>query len=195
MLAQKEKIGVFCRRVGSAVLPERVFEKALEICTVTGNSFSSFITGQCTDALVLSTMCFIGMNIFRFPSAAVVSVIIGISALIPVIGPITGEAIGFLIIFMANPIKAVFFILFMVTLQAIDNNLIYPRIVGKSVGLPGLVVIIAVAVGGNIGGLLGVLLGVPAASAIYALTVTWLNKKERKKLPVIEDEQESETEN
>lgn len=182
ILAEKENIGKFTSRFFAAALPENVYSKAKEILSVASNSFASFITGQFTDALLLGTMCFIGMLIFRFPNAAVVSIIIGITALVPIIGPIVGEVIGCLIIFMESPIKALFFIIFVLILQMIDNNLIYPRIMGKSVGLPGVLVFIAVVIGGNIGGILGVLLGVPTASAIYALIINWLkNKKQRER--------------
>lgn len=182
ILAEKDNIGKFTSRFFSAALPENIYSKAKEILSVASNSFASFITGQFTDALLLSTMCFIGMLIFRFPNAAVVSIIIGITALVPIIGPIVGEVIGCLIIFMESPIKALFFIIFVLILQMIDNNLIYPRIMGKSVGLPGVLVFIAVVIGGNIGGILGVLLGVPTASAIYALIINWLkNKKQRER--------------
>ena len=182
ILAEKENIGKFTSRFFSAALPENVYSKAKEILSVASNSFASFITGQFTDALLLGSMCFIGMLIFRFPNAAVVSIIIGITALVPIIGPIVGEVIGCLIIFMESPIKALFFIVFVLILQMIDNNLIYPRIMGKSVGLPGVLVFIAVVIGGNIGGILGVLLGVPTASAIYALIINWLkNKKQRER--------------
>ena len=182
ILAEKDNISKFTSRFFAAALPEKVYSKAKEICSVASNSFASFITGQFTDALLLGTMCFIGMLIFRFPNAAVVSIIIGITALVPIIGPIVGEVIGCLIIFMESPIKALFFIIFVLILQMIDNNLIYPRIMGKSVGLPGVLVFIAVVIGGNIGGILGVLLGVPTASAIYALIINWLkNKKQRER--------------
>lgn len=182
VLAEKDNIGNFTSRFFSAALPENVYSKAKEICSVASNSFANFITGQFTDAVLLSTMCFVGMLIFRLPNAAVVSVIIGITALVPIIGPIVGEIIGCLIIFMESPIKALFFIIFVLILQMIDNNLIYPRIMGKSIGLPGLLVLIAVVIGGNIGGILGVLLGVPTASAVYALIITWIkNKKERER--------------
>ncbi len=189
VLAQKEKIGKFFHKLTAAILPPKAYAKGTEICTVAANSFSSFITGQFTDAALLGTMCFIGMTIFRFPSAAVVAVVIGITALIPVIGPIIGEAIGFIIIFMDNPLKAVLFLLFMIILQAIDNNFIYPRIVGKSVGLPGLIVLAAVIIGGNLGGIFGVLLGVPTASAIYALVLDWLNRRSVPEVVTDNDEQ------
>ena len=119
------------------------------------------------------------MSIFRFPNAAVISVIIGVTALIPVIGPLIGEFVGCFIIFMESPIKALFFLVFVLILQAIDNNFIYPKIVGKSVGLPGIIVLIAVIIGGNLGGIMGILLGVPTASAIYAIITKWLNSKKK----------------
>ncbi len=182
VLAEKEKIGKFTRRVLEAVLPEKITKKIFDVSNVTASSFSNFITGQFTDAFLLAIMCFIGSSILRIPNAAVVSVIIGISAIIPVIGPIAGEAICVLILLMESPLKALIFLIFILILQAVDNNLIYPKIVGKSVGLPGILVLIAVILGGNLGGILGVLLGVPIASALYALCVEWLKSKDKKKV-------------
>ena len=190
ILAEKEKIGKFTNRILEAVLPARPYKHLCDICSVASNSFANFITGQFTDAFILAILTFIGMLIFGFPSAAVVSVIIGISALVPVIGPIVGEIIGCLIIFMESPLKALLFLIFVLILQAIDNNFIYPKIVGKSVGLPGMLVLIAVILGGNIGGILGVLLGVPTASAVYALVVDWLKSRNEK-----EESADNESEN
>lgn len=197
ILAEKEKVGGFANSFFEAVLPAKTHKHFYDICSVASNSFSNFITGQFTDAFILGVLTFIGMFIFRFPNAAVVSVLIGVTALIPVIGPLIGEFIGCLLIFMESPLKALFFLIFILILQAVDNNLIYPRIVGKSVGLPGLLVLIAVILGGNIGGILGVLLGVPIASAIYALTVDKLKSKSNKTsvVEIIENESEELTEN
>ena len=177
ILADKENIGEFINKIIKKLLPEKVYEHTIRVSSVTSSSFSNFITGQVTDAFILSVLCFIGMSIFRFPSAVVVSVIIGVTALIPVIGPLIGEFIGCFIIFMESPLKALFFLIFVLILQAIDNNFIYPKIVGKSVGLPGIIVLLAVIVGGNFGGILGILLGVPLASAVYALVLSWLDSK------------------
>ncbi len=177
MLAEKEKIGKFTRKFLNAVFSTGVNDKIHNISSVAASSFSSFITGQFTDAFLLAVMCFIGSAILRIPNAAVVSVIIGITAIIPVIGPFIGEAISVLIIFMESPVKALIFLIFILILQVVDNNFIYPRIVGKSVGIPGILVLIAVVLGGNIGGILGVLLGVPTAAAIYALCIEWLKAK------------------
>lgn len=187
ILAEKEKIGNFTNRILKAVLPEKPYKHFCDICSVASNSFANFITGQFTDALILAILTFIGMLIFRFPNAAVVSVIIGISALIPVVGPIIGEIIGCLLIFMESPLKALLFLIFVLILQAIDNNFIYPKIVGKSVGLPGILVLVAVILGGNIGGMLGVLLGVPIASAVYALIVDWLKNRQIEKTEIKEE--------
>lgn len=174
ILAEKEKIGKFVNQLLTVILPQKSYRHFCDVCSVASNSFSNFITGQFTDATILAVLTFIGMLIFRFPGAAVVSVIIGISAIIPVVGPLIGETVSCLIIFMESPLKALLFLIFILILQAIDNNLIYPRIVGKSVGLPGILVLIAVILGGNIGGIFGVLLGVPTASVFYALVVDWL---------------------
>lgn len=178
VLAQKEKIGVMIKRIANVVLPEGLYNKTSNICTIAYTSFSNFIVGQFTDALLLGFLCFIGMSIFRLPNAAAISVTIGVTALFPIVGPFIGEAIGFTIIAMTSPSKALFFIVFILCLQLIDNNFIYPRIVGKSIGLPGILVLIAVIIGGKIGGALGILLGVPTISAIYALFLEWLKQRE-----------------
>lgn len=191
ILAEKEKIGKFTRRILDAALPEKVTGNIYNVSNVAATSFSNFISGQFTDALLLGVLCFIGSSILRIPNAAVVSVIIGISAIIPVIGPIIGEAVSVLILLMESPVKALIFLIFILILQLIDNNLIYPRIVGKSVGLPGILVFIAVILGGNLGGIMGVLLGVPTAAVLYALAVEWLkSKSEKNKQTEIETETE-----
>lgn len=195
ILAEKERISNFTNRILKKNMPEKVYEKTHEICSVASGSFANFITGQVTDAFILAVLCFIGMSIFRFPNAAVISVIIGITALIPVIGPLVGEFIGCFIIFMESPLKALLFLIFVLILQAIDNNFIYPKIVGKSVGLPGILVLLAVIIGGNFGGILGILLGVPTASAAYALVVAWLNSKNEPVNVAVEVGEETETEN
>lgn len=190
-LADKERIIRFISRVAKAICPDRVYNRLNHICNVAETSFSSFITGQFTDSTILALLCFIGMTVLRMPSAAVVAVIIGISSLIPVIGPIIGETIGFILIFIESPLKAVFFIVFILILQTIDNNFIYPKIVGKSVGLPGFVVLIAVIVGGNIGGIIGILLGVPVASAIYILILDALHETEERRNAIHKKSDES----
>lgn len=190
ILAKKESILKLTSRMMRATLSEKLCRKIDRIVDVTETSFSSFITGQFTDSMLLGILCFIGMSILRLPSAAAVAASIGITSLIPVIGPFIGEAIGCIIIFIESPLKSVIFLIFILILQAVDNNFIYPKVVGKSVGLPGLVVIIAVIVGGNIGGILGILLGVPMASALYILLIDALEERERRK-KALKSEQEN----
>lgn len=184
ILAKKEGILKFISRIMKVTLPQKIYKRIDRIVSVTENSFSSFITGQFTDSMLLGVLCFIGISILRMPSAAAVAATIGITSLIPVIGPFIGEAVGFIIIFIESPIKAVIFLIFILALQTVDNNFIYPKVVGKSVGLPGLVVLIAVIVGGNIGGIIGIVLGVPTASAIYILVLDALQEKEKEKAAV-----------
>ncbi len=192
VLAEKERLGKFTHRVLDALLPDTITRKIYNIFSVAATSFSNFITGQFTDAFLLAVMCFIGSTILRIPNAAVASVIIGITAIIPVIGPFIGEAISVLIIFMESPIKALIFLIFILILQVVDNNFIYPKIVGKSVGIPGFLVLIAVVLGGNIGGIMGVLLGVPTAAALYALCVEWLKSKAEQNTELNKENESSE---
>ncbi len=169
VLAQKEKIGAFVKRMFNAFIPERANSIIYHVSYKTYDSFSRFISGQVLEALILGTLCFIGMTIFRMPSALIISVLIAITSLVPIIGPTIGAVIGFLLIVITNPLKAIFFIVFFLVLQQLEGNLIYPKVVGKAVGLPGVIVVSAVLVGGNIGGVLGTLVAVPSAAVIYTL--------------------------
>ena len=179
ILAQKERVGDVAVRIANALLPEKVSKKLRHICTLANNSFSNFITGQFTEAIILGILCFIGMLIFRFPNAAIISILVGVTALVPIVGPLIGEIVGCLLILIESPIKALLFLIFVLALQVVEGNLIYPKVVGRSVGLPGVIVLSAVIVGGNIGGILGVLLGVPLASIIYTLVLDWLDGQKK----------------
>ena len=169
ILLQKEQIAAFLDRVMRAFLPDRVTAEIEEIGRLSNSTFSNFLTGQLTEAVVLGGLCCIGMLIFRFPYAGVVSVLVAVSALIPVFGAFIGGGVSAFLILTVSPIKALLFIVFLVVLQQLENNLIYPRIVGKKVGLPGILVIVAVLVGGNIGGVLTILVSVPLCSVLYTL--------------------------
>lgn len=177
VLARKERVGQLAVRLSDALLPPRASRRLRRVCTLANNSFSNFITGQLTEAVILGVLCFVGMLIFRFPNAAIISILIGVTALVPVVGPLVGEIIGCLLILIVSPIKALLFLIFVLLLQLIEGNVIYPKVVGRSVGLPGLIVLSAVIVGGNIGGMLGVLLGVPIASVLYTLVLDWLDHR------------------
>lgn len=141
----------------------------MHVLQVANHSFSSFVTGQCTEAVILGVLCALGMVIFRFPYAAVVGATIGLTALIPVAGAYIGGAVGFLLILSVSPFKAFMFLIYLVVLQQIEGNLIYPKVVGTSMGLPGIWVLAAVIIGGGIGGIGGMVLSVPLASCIYQL--------------------------
>jgi predicted PurR-regulated permease PerM len=152
-----------------AILPSKNVKWIEKVSKLTYDSFASFITGQFTEAIVLGLLCFFGMLIFKFPLASVVSVVIGITALIPIFGAWIGGAVGTLFILMYDPVKAFFFLIFLVGLQQIETNIIYPKIVGDSIGLPGLIVLACVTVGGGLGGVAGLLISVPVTSVVYTL--------------------------
>lgn len=169
VLAQKEKIGGFVKRTLNAFLKPKTTGFIYHISTKTNDYFSRFIGGQLTEALILGVLCFIGMTIFRLPNALIISVLITVTALVPIVGAAVGTIIGFLLIVITDPLKAVFFVIFLLTLQQIEGNLIYPKVVGKAVGLPGILVVSAVLIGGNIGGVLGALVAVPTVAVLYSL--------------------------
>ena len=181
ILAQKEKIGRFVKALLTAVFPKKFTEVVLHIAEKTAESFTKFISGQCIEALILGTLCFIGMLIFGFPNALIISLFVAITALIPIIGATVGAVIGFLLIVITDPVKAVLFVVFLIVLQQIEGNLIYPKVVGKAVGLPAVIVISSVLVGGNIGGVLGALIGVPTSAAIYTLLKEYIAYKKESK--------------
>ncbi len=169
VLAQKERIGNFTKRIIDTFIPQNTCKILYHIAHQTADSFSKFIGGQFTESVILGILCYIGMLIFRFPNAPIISVLITVTSLVPVVGALVGVTIGFFLIVITNPIKALLFVVFIIILQQIEGNLIYPRVVGKAVGLPGIIVISAVLVGGNIGGILGALLGVPVSAVIFIL--------------------------
>ena len=179
VLAQKERIGRFVRRCMDAYLPRRLAHSLESLAVRANETFANFISGQLTDSCILGILCFIGMTIFRFPNADVISVVIGATSLVPLVGAFVGVAIGALLILMLDPIKALLFVVFMLCLQQIEGNLIYPKIVGKAVGMPGLLVLCAVLVGGNIAGVLGALCAVPLTAMLYALLRESVERRER----------------
>lgn len=169
ILASKEKIGIFTRATLRRFTKPAFSGRVLDICHLSYDSFTSFVKGQLLEACILGTLCFIGMLIFRFPYAGVVSLLIGVTALIPIFGAFIGAGIAALLIVIVSPIKALFFIIYILVLQQLEGNLIYPRVVGQSMGLPGIIVLAAVTVGGNIAGIPGMLIGVPLCAVLYTL--------------------------
>ena len=169
VLAQKERIGHFMKRCIDAFLPHRASSAISRIASMASETFSNFVAGQFTDSCILGVLCYVCMRIFRFPYPEVISVVIGVTSLVPMVGSLIGEVIGALLILIVSPIKALLFIVMVLAIQQVDGAFIYPRIVGKSVGLPGVAVFCAVIVGGNVAGVLGSLLGVPVCALLYAL--------------------------
>lgn len=177
ILAQKEKLGSQGRRIISAYLPEKAGKKALEICGLLYKNFSSFITGQCLEAVILGTMFVIAMSIFRMPYALMVGVLIAFTALIPIVGAFIGCFVGAFLIFIDNPLQALWFVILFLILQQIEGNLIYPRVVGNSVGLPAIWVLMAVSVGGSLFGIAGMLIFIPLMSTGYTLLKESVNRR------------------
>ena len=177
VLAQKEKLGIQLNKVMKAFLKESKINKINYIVGVTNTTFQNFVAGQCMEALILGALCTTGMLIFQFPYAFMIGVFIGAMALIPVVGAYLGAAVGAFLILMVNPIQALLFLLFIVILQQLEGNLIYPKVVGSSVGLPGIWVLAAVTVGAGLGGVLGMLLGVPITATVYKLFGNKVNEK------------------
>ena len=181
MLAYKEKLCGFIKKTLYALLPVKKADKVRSLVSFTGHTFDNFITGQLTEALIIGILCCLGMLIFRIPYAPVISVLVGFTALIPVVGAFIGTAIGAFLILLVAPIKAIWFVVFIIILQQIENNLIYPKVVGKSVGLPGILVLASVTVAGGLFGVVGMLISVPVCSVIYTIACKAINSKYREK--------------
>ena len=168
-LSRKEILARQGRRLLYAFLPEKVSDEAVRILRMTNATFSNFISGQCLEAVILGVMFVISMSIFGMPYMPLVSVIIMVTALVPIVGAFVGCALGAFFILVDDPLMAVWFVVMFLVLQQIEGNLIYPRVVGTSIGLPGMWVLVAVAVGGDMMGVGGMLLMIPVASVLYAL--------------------------
>ena len=177
MIAQKETLSRQINKVRRAYLKPKTINKINTIGTLANKTFSNFVTGQCLEALIFGSLVFVGMLIFRFPYASTIGVLLGFTALIPIFGAFIGTAIGFILIMMVSPVKAILFVVFIIVLQQIEGNLIYPRVVGKSIGLPGMWVLLSVTVGGSIGGILGMLIATPLCSLLYALFTKMVNDR------------------
>lgn len=168
-LARKEILARQGRRLLYSILPERACDETIRIFRMTNTTFSKFISGQCLEAIILGAMFAITMPVFNMPYVALVSVIIAVTALVPIVGAFVGCIIGAFFILVVDPVLAFWFIVLFLALQQIEGNLIYPRVVGSSVGLPGMWVLLAVAIGGDLMGIGGMLLMIPVASVLYAL--------------------------
>lgn len=169
ILVSKDKLRVIVRGISRKILSKQAYDKYARLYYTVYDVFSRFVSGQVTEAAVLGVLCYIGMKLFRFDYALLISFIIGITALLPVVGAIIGTVPCAFLLFLSEPMSAVWFILFIIVLQQLENNFIYPKVVGKSMGLPPLPVLIAILVGAKFGGCVGILLAVPITSVIFGI--------------------------
>lgn len=177
ILSQKEKLGDQADRILRAYTKPELYQKIRKVTTLLYQNFSNFITGQCLEAVILGTMFVVSMTILRFPYALMIGVLIAFTALIPIVGAFLGCIIGAFLIMVDSPMKAVAFIVLFLILQQIEGNLIYPHVVGNSVGLPSIWVLVAVTVGGSLMGVVGMLIFIPLLSTFYSLLREDVNKR------------------
>lgn len=177
ILLQKEKLSVQATKVLFAIIPKIYAKKILNIAKLSYKTFSSFVTGQCLEACILGAMFFVVLIILRMPYSLLIGVLIAFTALIPIVGAFIGCFISALLILMISPVKALVFIAVFLIIQQIEGNLVYPHVVGNSVGLPSIWVLVAVTIGGSLFGIIGMLIFIPLSSVIYTLFREWINNK------------------
>ena len=176
LLAKKEVVAAHMEKLIVTVLPQKKAQWLLNIAALTNQTFTNFVSGQLTEAVIIGVLCFFGMLILGIPYAGAVSVFVAVTALVPIFGAWIGGGFGAFLILLAEPGKALWFILFLLVLQQVEGNLIYPKVVGKSVGLPGLLVLMAVTIGGEAFGILGMLFGVPVCAVLFSLYLEFMKK-------------------
>ncbi len=178
LLARKDKLLSDTNRFQTVLFKESTNYKVNKVCRTANDTFQSFFIGQFIEAILLGCFCFIGMKILQLPYAAMSGVLVGVTSLIPIVGAFLGAGISAFIICTENPMQALIFIIFLVILQQLEGNIIYPKVVGNSIGLPGIWVLAAVTVGGGLGGIVGMLVGVPCAATAYKLLFEHLENRE-----------------
>ena len=181
ILAGKETLGRQARKLLHAYLPEKVYQKTMKVLALCNHNFAKFISGQCLEAVILGAMFVVCMGIFGMPYAVLVGVLIAFTALIPIVGAFIGCAVGAFLILMISPVKALIFVIMFLILQQLEGNLIYPKVVGNSVGLPAIWVLLAVSLGGSMFGVVGMLVFIPLMSTLYALLRENVNNRNRNK--------------
>ena len=169
ILFQKEKLHVQIRKVFFAFLPRQKADDFLKVCSLTYRTFANFLAGQCLEAVILGSMFVVTLSILKMPYALLIGILIAFTALIPIFGAFIGCAVGSFLIFMVNPQQAILFVIVFLVLQQIEGNLIYPHVVGESVGLPSIWVLAAVTIGGNLMGIVGMLVFIPLLSVLYTI--------------------------
>lgn len=184
ILLRKETLKSQFQRLIYAWLPAKFGHGILHVFDVCSSAFQNFVTGQVTEAFILGSLCAIGMGILRLPYAPLIGALVGVTAIIPILGAFVSTVVGAFMIIMVSPVKAIIFVIFLLLLQQIEGNFIYPKVVGSKISLPAIWVFTAVTIGGKLCGPLGMLLGVPIASSFYSLlkeaTINRENKKQSK---------------
>lgn len=175
----KDKIGGQLDRVAKHYVSPKIYDKVRYILSVADECFHKFIVGQCTEAVILGALCALGMFILRLPYAAMMGAVTAFTALIPIIGALLGGAIGVFLIFIESPVQALIFLVFIIILQQLEGDLIYPKVVGTTIGLPGIWVFTAATLGGGVFGILGMIASVPIAATLYRLLRSELNGETR----------------
>lgn len=196
LLTGKERLKGQWDRVTARYLPQVWRDRLQYVLETLDDCFHKYIVGQCMEAVVLGVLCMIGMGILRLPYAPMVGALMAFTALIPVAGAWIGAGVGAFMILTVSPVQALVFLIFIVILQQLENNLIYPKVVGTSIGLPGIWVLAAVTVGGGLLGVGGMLLGVPITAAVYRIVGDDVRRKESKAkdAPAAEEQKEQEHE-
>lgn len=177
LLLSKEKLAVQIKKILYAMFNEKTASHIVDVVALSNGIFSKFVTGQCTEALIIGALCYIGMLVFKIPYAIMVSSLVAVTALIPIFGALIGTAVGALMILLESPIQALWFVIFIIILQQVETNIIYPKVVGDSVGLPGIWVLFSVTVGSNLFGVTGMLISVPVSAVLYYLLREFINKR------------------
>lgn len=181
ILIFKERLMGGIKRVMNAYVKNNTAKKIMHFFDVCNKSFHNYIVGQCTEAVILGLLCIIGMTVLRIPYAIMIGTLVGFTALIPIAGAYIGAVVGAFMILTVSPVKALIFVVFLVVLQQLEGNLIYPKVVGDSIGLPSIFVLLAVTIGGGVAGIGGMLLGVPLIAAVYKLFKEQLSYREKMK--------------
>lgn len=197
ILLSKEKLSLQIKKIFYAYLSKEKVKKILKVAAISNIKFSRFVTGQCIEAVILAILCFIGMGIFKMPYTLLISTIIGVTALVPIFGAFAGAVLSGFIVVMVQPEKLILFIIIFIVIQQIEGNLIYPFVVGNSIGLSALWVLFAITVGGNSAGVLGMLLGVPLFGVLYTvLSIVTNNRLKKRNIDInaIEEELKKEVE-
>ena len=176
----KERLISQVKRCFRVYMPKRVRPAISNLTQIVYDVFDSYVAGQCTEAVILGVLCFVGMSVLRLDYAGMISAVVGVTALVPILGAYIGGAVGVLLLLFVSPGKALLFLIFLIVLQQVEGNLIYPKVVGRKIGLPGMWVLLAISVGGGLWGIWGMLIGVPLKTVLYRLLRQDVSRREER---------------